>query len=175
MDDSISAAFAHIRKVSKQRYGNVPDLRQQKPKPPVREGKVPKKLGKPTGRDGRALPHRRDFEALDSVLKREITRRGWQRDLAGGWVFNNWPELVGVKIAQHTTVQMLKEKTLFISCDSTAWATQLRVMQRQLLQKISEKTGPNVVEELKIFGPAAPNWRKGPLHVKGKGPRDTYG
>jgi len=48
-------------------------------------------------------------------------------------------------------------------------------MQRQILQTITQKVGPNVVEELKIFGPSVPSWRKGPLHVKGRGPRDTYG
>jgi len=49
------------------------------------------------------------------------------------------------------------------------------MMQRQILQVIAEKVGPNIIVELKIFGPRAPSWRKGPLHVKGRGPRDTYG
>ena len=49
------------------------------------------------------------------------------------------------------------------------------MMQRQILQAIAGKVGPGIITELKIFGPKAPSWRKGPLHVKGRGPRDTYG
>ena len=102
-------------------------------------------------------------------------RRGWTGHLADGWVSGHWEELVGEKIAQHTRVEMIKETTVFISCDSTSWATNLRYLQRQILQEIARKVGPNVITQLKIFGPKAPSWRKGPLHVKGRGPRDTYG
>lgn len=70
---------------------------------------------------------------------------------------------------------MVKGSILFITCDSTAWATNLRLMQRRILQTISEMIGPNIITQLKIFGPKPPSWRKGRLHVKGRGPRDTYG
>ncbi|WKD58443.1 DciA family protein [Corynebacterium caspium] len=132
--------------------------------------------GIPTGLDGRRMRPSIDLEPIGSVLSKEIVRRGWTRNIANGWITNNWAELVGPKIAQHTTVQMVKETTLFISCDSTAWATNLRMMQKQILQSIARKVGPNIITELKIFGPNTPHqWRKGPLHIKGRGPRDTWG
>ncbi|KQB87035.1 DciA family protein [Corynebacterium lowii] len=134
-----------------------------------------KKRGIPTGPDGRRLPRRRDVDTLGSIMNREIRHRGWTREIAGGWVTGNWPELVGEKIAAHTKVEMLKGSTLFISCDSTAWATNLRMMQREILRTIAVKVGPDGITELKIFGPKAPSWRHGALHVAGRGPRDTYG
>ena len=48
-------------------------------------------------------------------------------------------------------------------------------MQAQLLAKIAAAVGDGVVTALKITGPTAPSWRKGPLHISGRGPRDTYG
>ena len=174
--DPIQAAFENLRKQAKLKTGRVPDLskqgerRRQKP-----AAKLPKQRGIPTGRDGRRLPKKDNISAFGDVLKTEIRSRGWQKDIAGGWVFSHWHLLVGEKIAQHTKVEMLKEKSLFISCDSTAWATNLRLVQRQILQEIAKQVGPDVVAELKIFGPNVPSWRKGPLHVKGRGPRDTYG
>ena len=134
-----------------------------------------RRVGRPTGPDGRALGRPDRTESVGSVLGDEIRRRGWGRPMAGGWVKANWELLVGERIARHSQVQMLKDKQLFITCDSTAWATNLRLMQRNILQVISQKVGPDVVAELKIFGPSQPSWRKGPLHVKGRGPRDTYG
>ncbi|MGD7002518.1 DciA family protein [Corynebacterium halotolerans] len=132
-------------------------------------------VGQPTGPDGRRLPRRPNLDNLGAVLGTEIVRRGWRRELAGGWVHSHWDTLVGEKIAQHTKVEMLKDKTLFITCDSTAWATNLRMMQRQILQAIAERVGPDVVAELKIHGPKAQNWYRGQIHVKGRGPRDTFG
>ena len=62
--------------------------------------------GRPTGPDGRRLPKRPNLDNFGTVLGSEIVRRGWRRELAGGWVQSHWPELVGEKIAQHTKVEM---------------------------------------------------------------------
>ena len=62
-----------------------------------------------------------------------------------------------------------------MSAESTAWATQLRMVQAQLLAKIAAAVGDGVVTSVKIVGPVGPSWRKGPYRVPGRGPRDTYG
>ncbi len=196
VSDPVASAFENLRSAAKKRGVAVPDLGQQGRSPVPRRtprkrpssggfgatgasasgGNLPfRGRGRPTGPDGRHVRRRIDVEAFGSLLGREIEKRGWEHDIASGWVHNHWDELVGEKIAQHTSVEMIKDKTLFITCDSTAWATNLRMMQRQILQIIAERVGPDIIAELKIFGPKAPSWRKGPLHVKGRGPRDTYG
>lgn len=186
-EDFIAQAFERVRREAQRRNGRVPDLnnkdafRRTTPRPAGERGNGgsgvgdKRRRGRPTGPDGRYKPYVRSAEPLGSILNREIRSRGWGRDIAAGWVTSHWAELVGPKIAQHTKVEMIKDKKLFITCDSTAWATNLRMMQKQILQVIAEKVGPNTIVELRIFGPKAPSWRKGPLHVKGRGPRDTYG
>ncbi|MCX7492141.1 DciA family protein [Corynebacterium sp. P5875] len=177
-EDSVTAAYEHIRAVARKRGGRPPEagrVTRGSARGPAPGGTQPRRIGRPTGPDGRALGRPDRTESVGSVLGDEIRRRGWGRPMAGGWVKANWELLVGERIARHSQVQMLKDKQLFITCDSTAWATNLRLMQRNILQVISQKVGPDVVAELKIFGPSQPSWRKGPLHVKGRGPRDTYG
>ncbi|MEJ4099177.1 DciA family protein [Corynebacterium mastitidis] len=153
----------------------VPGLAGEDPDTRQRPGSARRRRGIPTGPDGRRMPRRRDVDTLGSIVNREIRQRGWAREIAGGWVTGHWQDLVGEKIAAHTRVEMLKGSTLFISCDSTAWATNLRMMQREILRTIAAKVGPDGITELKIFGPKAPSWRHGALHVAGRGPRDTYG
>lgn len=153
----------------------VPGLAGEEPDSRRRSGSARRRRGIPTGPDGRRIPRRRDVDTLGSIVNREIRQRGWAREIAGGWVTGHWQDLVGEKIAAHTRVEMLKGSTLFISCDSTAWATNLRMMQREILRTIAAKVGPDGITELKIFGPKAPSWRHGALHVAGRGPRDTYG
>jgi predicted nucleic acid-binding Zn ribbon protein len=83
--------------------------------------------------------------------------------------------VVGEQIAAHATPTTLTDGVLTISAESTAWATQLRMVQAQLLAKIAAAVGDGVVNSLKVVGPVAPSWRKGAYHIAGLGPRDTYG
>lgn len=100
---------------------------------------------------------------------------GWAERLAGGQVFGRWNRLVGEEVAEHAQPVSLTDGELTVRASSTAWATQLRLLQRQLLAKIAAGVGDGVVTRMRIQGPTAPSWRKGPRHIPGRGPRDTYG
>jgi predicted nucleic acid-binding Zn ribbon protein len=102
-------------------------------------------------------------------------KQGWSARVAEGAVFGQWPTVVGHHIAAHATPIALRDGVLSVSAESTAWATQLRIIQSQVLAKIAAEVGDGVVTSLKITGPVAPSWRKGSLHIAGRGPRDTYG
>lgn len=118
---------------------------------------------------------RRDPQSLGSATRDVAKTRGWSSRVAEGAVFARWQSVVGEQIADHATPTGLREGTLSVAAESTAWATQLRMVQAQLLAKIAAAVGDGVVTSLKITGPHAPSWRKGPLHISGRGPRDTYG
>lgn len=122
-----------------------------------------------------ARPDDRDPQLLSTVAGALAKSRGWSGKVAEGMVFGRWPQVVGEEIADHATPISLTGSVLNIQAESTAWATQLRMMQSQLLAKINAAVGQGVVTSLKINGPVAPSWRKGERHIKGRGPRDTYG
>lgn len=120
-------------------------------------------------------PDGRDPQPLGSLARELAKKRGWSAQVAEGTVLGNWATVVGHQIADHAVPTALKEGVLSVAAESTAWATQLRMIQSQLLAKIAAAVGNGVVTSLKITGPAAPSWRKGPRHIAGRGPRDTYG
>jgi predicted nucleic acid-binding Zn ribbon protein len=117
----------------------------------------------------------RDPQPLGRLAAKMAKSQGWNEQLVSASVFGRWAELVGADVAEHATPISLKDGELTVAASSTAWATQLRTLQRQLLGKIAAGLGPNVVRRMKIQGPSAPTWRKGPRHAPGRGPRDTYG
>ena len=120
-------------------------------------------------------PDSRDPQPL-GVAASDLSRtRGWSPRVAEGTVFGQWTSVVGDQIAEHAEPTSLRDGVLSVSAESTAWATQLRMVQGQLLAKIAAAVGDGVVTSLKITGPTAPSWRKGRLHISGRGPRDTYG
>ena len=120
-------------------------------------------------------PDIRDPQPLGRVARDLAKKRGWSAHVAEGTVLGHWPLVVGQQIADHATPTALTEGVLSVTAESTAWATQLRMVQAQVLAKIAAAVGNGVVTSLKITGPAAPSWRKGPRHISGRGPRDTYG
>ncbi|CAJ1495591.1 DUF721 family protein [[Mycobacterium] holstebronense] len=120
-------------------------------------------------------PDRRDPQSFGAATRDLAQSRGWSAQVAEGTVLGQWRSVVGDDIASHATPTRLSDGVLSVAAESTAWATQLRLVQAQLLAKIAAAVGDGVVKTLKITGPTAPSWRKGPLHVSGRGPRDTYG
>ncbi len=120
-------------------------------------------------------PDSRDPQPLGAVLARLMKVRGWQKPAAEARVFGSWPDVVGVEIAAHCRPVKLEDGELTIEAESTAWATQLRLLTAKLLGRISNEVGRSVVNRLNIHGPVAPSWAKGPKRVRGRGPRDTYG
>ncbi|WP_317492567.1 DciA family protein [Haloechinothrix sp. LS1_15] len=117
----------------------------------------------------------RDPQPLGKLAARVAKQRGWHNRLASGRVFGQWESLVGAEVAEHAKPVALKDGELTVQAGSTAWATQLRLLQKQLLAKIAAGVGDGVVKRMRIQGPTKPSWRYGPRHIPGRGPRDTYG
>ncbi|HET9254702.1 MAG TPA: DciA family protein [Pseudonocardiaceae bacterium] len=120
-------------------------------------------------------PDDRDPQLLGRLASRIAADRGWGDRLSSGVVFARWAQLVGPDIAEHSQPVSLNDGELLVRASSTAWATQLRLLQRQLISRITAGAGPGIVTRLRIQGPAAPTWVHGPRHIRGRGPRDTYG
>ena len=122
-----------------------------------------------------AGPDPRDPMKLGIAVDALVRDRDWERTLTAAGLLPRWAEIVGADIAEHCRPERLAEGELVLIAESTAWATQLRLLSRQLLGRIAAEVGPGVVTKLKVRGPTAPDWRHGPLRVVGRGPRDTYG
>lgn len=117
-----------------------------------------------------------DPQSLETVLSEVIANRNWSKGVAEGSLFSDWVQIVGQEISTHTTPISLVDGKLTIQCSSSAWATQMRLMQSDLLKTISTTAPGALVEELIFIGPHAPSWKRGLRTIRGaRGPRDTYG
>jgi predicted nucleic acid-binding Zn ribbon protein len=120
-------------------------------------------------------PDARDPVLFGAALRRLVEERGWQDTTAAAMVLARWDELVGPELAEHCRPASLLEGELVLVAESSAWATQLRLLTRTLQARLTAQVGPGVVTSVVVRGPAQPDWRKGPRRVRGRGPRDTYG
>lgn len=117
----------------------------------------------------------RDPTLLGEALDRLIVEKGWTQASAVATVSGNWAELVGEDLAAHVVPESFDEGRLVLRAESTAWATQVRLLLPQLRQTIDRAVGAGVVADISVVGPQAPSWKAGPRRVAGRGPRDTYG
>jgi predicted nucleic acid-binding Zn ribbon protein len=127
-----------------------------------------------------AHPDDRDPQPLDSSIGRLIDQQGWGTDVRVHGVFTRWDVIVGQDVAQHARpVSYVREDDggrLVVQTDSTAWATQMRLLAGNLLRRLNEELGDRTVTVIDVQGPVGPTWRRGRRSVRdGRGPRDTYG
>jgi predicted nucleic acid-binding Zn ribbon protein len=139
---------------------------------------VQKKQARRGGLRSGARADGRDPLPLGAAINRLITERGWEAPAAVGGVMGRWPQLVGPEVAQHCSPDRYDEeaRVLTVTCDSTAWATQLRLLAPTLVARLNADLGHGTVKLLKVLGPAAPTRSYGRLRAPGsRGPGDTYG
>jgi predicted nucleic acid-binding Zn ribbon protein len=133
------------------------------------------KLRRPSPTSSSAHPDDRDPQTLDATLGRFVTEQGWQTELRVHGVFTRWPAIVGKEVAEHVTPESYAEGRLVVRTDSTAWATQMKLLAANVVGRLNEELGAGTIEVIDVLGPHVPRWTAGRLRVKGRGPRDTYG
>lgn len=117
----------------------------------------------------------RDPVLFGEAIRRLVADRGWEQTTSAARVLGEWEQLVGDAIADHCRPASLLDGELVLVAESSAWASQLRMMSRVLLARLAAQVGSGVVRSLVVRGPSQPDWRRGPRRVQGRGPRDTYG
>jgi predicted nucleic acid-binding Zn ribbon protein len=122
-----------------------------------------------------ARPDDRDPQPLDAAIGRLMRDQGWEVDVAVHGVMARWPAIVGPEVARHCTPERYADAELTVRTDSTAWATQVRLLAPDLVRRLNAELGDGTVARVTVLGPNAPTWRKGPRTIRGRGPRDTYG
>jgi predicted nucleic acid-binding Zn ribbon protein len=133
------------------------------------------RAGRP-GRPGRAGRARRDDpQPLGVAIGGLLDDQGWRTAAAVGSVFGRWEQIVGAALAAHTRAGGFTDGELLVIADSTAWATQVRLLRAQLIRRLNSELGAGTVTGVKVRGPTPPRQR-GQWRVRdSRGPRDDYG
>lgn len=159
--DLASAALQSAREMTRGRPGRRPSRRRR---------------SSTGGGYSGARPDDRDPDLIGNILGRSAVALGWVAPLAEARLFSQWSNVVGADIAARCQPMALAGGELKIAAESTAWATQLRLMAPQILARICKEMPAGTVSKLIITGPSGPSWKRGPWSMRGgRGIRDTYG
>jgi hypothetical protein len=61
-----------------------------------------------------------------------------------------WPDVVGPAVAQHARIRTVRDGVCTIAVDGAPWATQLRYLEAQVVERAAGLAGPGLVTSLKI-------------------------
>lgn len=119
--------------------------------------------------------HGRDPKGVGDVLGALTSQLGWDSPLAQSELVSNWTELAGEETANHSSPVGIENGVLTVQCESTAWATQLRLMRVDIMTHIAVRYPEAGIDSIRFLGPNVPTFKRGPRSVQGRGVRDTYG
>lgn len=117
----------------------------------------------------------RDPQPLAATVDRLVGEHGWGADIAVHGVIARWDQIVGPEVAAHVRPERYSEGILTVRADSTAWATQVRMLAPEVVKRLNQATGDGTVRSVTVLAPDGPSWSRGRRRVAGRGPRDTYG
>lgn len=101
-----------------------------------------------------------------------VADRGWQAATAIGKIWGEWASLVGPTLAEHVRPEAFDRTTgrLTLRADSTAWATQVRMLSGQLRKRLQGEIPGEIVTDITVLGPDVGPKPRGKLRVKGREP-----
>ena len=92
-------------------------------------------------------------EGIGGVLSRVVRDLGLERELQGWKAAEEWPRIVGPRIARHTRCAAFRDGVLRVETESSAWTHELGYLEPELIRKINRYLGAECVREVKFVVP----------------------
>lgn len=84
------------------------------------------------------------MQRIGSVLKKFVSDYGLETGLTSTTIRNQWIRLVGQTIAEHTSPDGIKGKTIFIIVDTPQWLHHVSFYKQEILEKLKPYKITNV-------------------------------
>ena len=97
-----------------------------------------------------ARPNKPPPPPVSDLVNRLSSRRGWQARLRGARIHSAWAEIAGEDLARHVEPVRLAGGVLVVRAESPAWATQVRYLAGQLLERANDVLGEGEVTSVTV-------------------------
>lgn len=92
-------------------------------------------------------------EKLESLLESVLARFGLPPPSLSHSLADDWDELAGGPWSGHTRPLFIRERELVVEAGSPALVGVLRYAVGDLMRRLDERLGPDVVESIRVVGP----------------------
>lgn len=91
-----------------------------------------------------------DPKPVVDLLRTLVAGRGWSEHMLFGRLLEEWATVVGADVAARSTPVGLRAGVLSIRADGAAWATELTLLGRSIVEKVDSYLGGGVVREVRV-------------------------
>lgn len=93
------------------------------------------------------------MQPASSIVPRLLRDLGLEQGLLGYRAVEEWPEVVGEKIARRTRARSFESGVLRVEVEGSAWRYELGFLERRLLQELERRLGARIVTKLQFVQP----------------------
>ena len=91
------------------------------------------------------------MEKLDIAIKDFLINTGLENGVNQQKAVIIWPKIVGTKIAENTTAELVDFNILTIKVKNSTWRNELFLKKNIILEKLNKELGPNTIKELRFL------------------------
>ena len=91
------------------------------------------------------------MEKLDIAIKDFLINTGLENGVNQQKAVIIWPKIVGTKIAENTTAELVDFNVLIIKVKNSTWRNELYLKKDIILEKLNKKLGPDTIKELRFL------------------------
>ena len=91
------------------------------------------------------------MEKLDITIKDFLINTGLENGVNQQKAVIIWPKIVGIKIAENTTAELVDFNVLTIKVKNSTWRNELYLKKDIILEKLNKELGLNTIKELRFL------------------------
>lgn len=91
------------------------------------------------------------MEKLDIAIKDFLINTGLENGVKQQKAVIIWPKIVGTKIAENTTAELVDFNVLIIKVKNSTWRNELYLKKDIIIEKLNKELGPNTIKELRFL------------------------
>ena len=91
------------------------------------------------------------MEKLDIAIKDFLINTGLENGVNQQKAVIIWPKIVGTKIAENTSAELVNFNVLTIKVKNSTWRNELYLEKDIILEKLNKELGLNTIKELRFL------------------------
>ena len=91
------------------------------------------------------------MEKLDIAIKDFLINTGLENGVKQQRAIIIWPKIVGSKIAENTTAELVDFNILTIKVKNSTWRNELYLKKDIIIEKLNKELGSNTIKELRFL------------------------
>ena len=91
------------------------------------------------------------MEKLDIAIRDFLINTGLENGVNQQKAVIIWPKIVGTKISENTTAELVDFNVLTIKVKNSTWRNELYLKKDIILEKLNKELGPNTIKELRFL------------------------